>query len=222
MRVSQKIDRKIAARSMLDHPFYKAWIAGTLPLETLRDYARQYYHHVEAFPRAISAVHSACGDRAGRRMLAENLAEEEGVGTGKQDHASLWLLFARGIGETEEAVREQPLNHATCALIETLQRLSNGSYATGLGALYAYESQFPAVAKAKIDGLIDCYDIDDEETLLFFRVHQKADVEHSAVCRTLLDALPKDQQEEAVEAGEEVARALWDFLTGVDDCVTLH
>ncbi len=57
-------------------------------LDTLRAYARQYFHHVEAFPRAVSAVHSACPDRDGRRMLAENLAEEEGIEAGKQDHAT--------------------------------------------------------------------------------------------------------------------------------------
>ena len=60
---------------MLSHPFYQAWTEGRLPLDTLRAYARQYFHHVEAFPRAVSAVHSACPDRDGRRMLAENLAE---------------------------------------------------------------------------------------------------------------------------------------------------
>ena len=77
--VSQAIDAKVAARAMLSHPFYQAWTEGRLSLETLRSYARQYFHHVEAFPRAVSAVHSVCPDRDGRRMLAENLAEEEGV-----------------------------------------------------------------------------------------------------------------------------------------------
>ena len=90
---------------MLKHPFYQAWTEGRLPLDTLRAYSRQYFHHVEAFPRAVSAVHSACPDRDGRRMLAENLAEEEGLEAGKQDHASLWLMFACGLGEDESAVR---------------------------------------------------------------------------------------------------------------------
>ena len=88
MTVSTAIDAKVAARAMLSHPFYQAWTEGRLPLDTLRAYARQYFHHVEAFPRAVSAVHSACPDRDGRRMLAENLAEEEGIEAGKQDHAS--------------------------------------------------------------------------------------------------------------------------------------
>ena len=216
MTVSTAIDSKVAERAMLSHPFYQAWTEGRLPLDTLRAYARQYFHHVEAFPRAVSAVHSACEDRDGRRMLAENLAEEEGIEAGKQDHATLWLMFACGLGERESEVRAQDLNPETQALIDTFRRLSRRSYASGLGALYAYESQFPGVASAKIEGLIDRYGIEAEETLRFFRVHESADVEHSEVCRRLLDRLPEDQRDEAIGAGEELAGALWNFLSGVE------
>ena len=220
--VSAVIDAKVASQAMLKHPFYQAWTEGRLPLGTLKAYARQYFHHVEAFPRAVSAVHSACPDRDGRRMLAENLAEEEGIEAGKQDHASLWLMFACGLGESEEAVRAQALNAETRALIETFRRLSRRSYASGLGALYAYESQFPAVASAKIEGLIERYGISDEETLRFFRVHESADVEHSSVCRALLDRLPDEQKAEAIAAGEELAGALWNFLSGVEASASVH
>ena len=219
---SSLIDSKVAERAMLKHPFYQAWTEGRLPIETLRAYARQYFHHVEAFPRAVSAVHSACPDREGRRMLAENLAEEEGIEAGKQDHASLWLMFACGLGESEDEVRGQDLNSETTALIDTFSRLSRQSYAAGLGALYAYESQFPGVASAKIEGLIDRYGIIDEETLRFFRVHESADVEHSAVCRELLDRLPEAERAEAVAAGEELAGALWNFLSGVEARATIN
>src|SRR5438270_12347388 len=165
LTISSLIDSKVADRAMLNHPFYQAWTEGRLPLDTLRAYARQYFHHVEAFPRAVSAVHSACPDREGRRMLAENLAEVEGVEAGKQDHASLWLMFACGLGENEDAVRAEELNAEPQALIGTFRRLSRQSYAAGLAALYAYESQFPGVASAKIEGLIGRYGISDEEAL---------------------------------------------------------
>jgi len=219
---SSLIDSKVAAKAMLSHPFYQAWTEGRLPLDTLRDYARQYFHHVEAFPRAVSAVHSACPDRDGRRMLAENLAEEEGIEAGKQDHATLWLMFACGLGESEEAVRAQALNAETQALIDTFRKLSRQSYAAGLGALYAYESQFPGVASAKIAGLIERYGISGEATLRFFRVHESADVEHSSACRALLDRLSEDEKAEAVAAGEELAGALWNFLSGVEARASVH
>ena len=222
LTTSSLIDLKVAGRAMLSHPFYQAWTDGRLPLDTLRDYARQYFHHVEAFPRAVSAVHSACPDRDGRRMLAENLAEEEGIEAGKQDHATLWLMFACGLGEDEDAVRAETLNPETRGLIDTFRRLSRRSYASGLGALYAYESQFPSVAAAKIEGLVERYGIEDEATLRFFRVHESADVEHSAVCRALLDRLPETEKADAVAAGEELAAALWNFLSGVEARASVH
>lgn len=222
MTVSTAIDSKVAARAMLGHPFYQAWTEGRLPIETLADYSRQYFHHVSEFPRAVSAVHSKCPDRDGRRMLAENLAEEEGIEAGKQDHASLWLMFAAGIGADKGSVETAELNPETQALIDTFRRLSGQSYAAGLGALYAYESQFPGVASAKIEGLVERYGIDDEPTLRFFRVHEHADVEHSRVCRELLDRLPEAERAEAIQAGEELAGALWNFLSGVEATATIN
>lgn len=212
---SAAIDAAIAERSMLSHPFYQAWEAGTLSRETLKEYAKQYFHHVEAFPRAVSAVHANCPSAVGRKLLAENLAEEEGLGEGKDDHATLWLHFANGMGADEAEVRGVDINAETQTLIETFRKLSRKSYASGLGALYAYESQLPAIAKTKIKGLIERYDVNEAATLKFFAVHELADIEHSDVCRELLDALPEGQRAEAHAAACELAEALRTFLTGM-------
>jgi pyrroloquinoline-quinone synthase len=42
------------------------------------------------------------------------------------------------------------------------------------------------------------------------------------VCRALLDRLPEDQRDEAISAGEELAGALWDFLSGVEASAPLN
>lgn len=200
---------------MLSHPFYQAWEAGELTIDALAAYSRQYFHHVEAFPRAVSAVHANCPDARGRKLLAENLAEEEGLADGKDDHATLWLGFAGALGSDEGAVRAEALNPETQALIDAFRSLSRRSYASGLAALYAYESQLPDVAKTKIKGLVERYDVNTSAALRFFEVHEEADVEHSAVCRELLDALPEADRAEAHAAACELAEALRGFLTGM-------
>jgi pyrroloquinoline-quinone synthase len=53
-------------------------------------------------------------------------------------------------------------------------------------------------------------------------VHERADVEHSAVCRQLLDRLPEGEKAEAIAAGEELAGALWNFLSGVEAQTLAH
>jgi pyrroloquinoline-quinone synthase len=212
---SAAIDAAVEKRSMLSHPFYQAWEEGALTREALREYAKQYFHHVEAFPRAVSAVHANCPDAKGRRLLAENLAEEEGLGEGKNDHASLWLGFASAMGADESDVRGTDINAETRHLIETFRRLSRRSYASGIAALYAYESQLPAIAKTKIAGLVERYDVTSPAALKFFEVHETADIEHADVCRELLDALPAEQRAEAHAAACELADALRLFLTGM-------
>ena len=66
-----KIDNDIAAKHLLKHPFYLAWTRGELSKEALTDYARQYYHHVAAFPTYLSAVHANCDDQAHPETIAE-------------------------------------------------------------------------------------------------------------------------------------------------------
>jgi pyrroloquinoline-quinone synthase len=212
---SAAIDAAVEARSMLAHPFYQAWENGSLTRDALKAYAKQYFHHVEAFPRAVSAVHANCPNAAGRRLLAENLAEEEGLGEGKDDHASLWLGFAAAMGADEEDVRTVRINPETRALIDAFRALSRRSYASGLAALYAYESQLPAIARTKIKGLVERYGVSDPAALRFFEVHEVADIEHSDVCRELLDALPPHERAEAHAAACELAEALCSFLTGM-------
>ena len=221
-RASERVDAIIAERRMLDHPFYQAWNEGRLSLETLKEYARQYFHHVEAFPRAVSQVHANCPDRDGRKMLAENIAEEEGLEAGKDDHATLWKHFAYGMGASEDEVETVRLNPETQALIDTFREQSKKSYAAGLGALYAYESQLPEVASTKVDGLVKFYGKEDADTLRFFKVHEVADVEHAEVCRTLIDKLDAAGQADAEAGAAALADALRGFLTGMQRTCNIH
>ena len=69
------LDALAAERSPLQHPFYLAWTAGTLSMSRLREYAVQYYIHVAAFPRYLSALHSRCEDLETRQTILENLIE---------------------------------------------------------------------------------------------------------------------------------------------------
>lgn len=198
---------------LLKHPFYQDWMAGKLSEAQLQNYACQYYKHVEAFPRYVSAIHSKCLNAVGRKMLLENLNDEEGAhGT---PHPELWLQFTEGVGAPRMEATEGQAGPAITNVISTFQRLTQSSYHQGLGALYAYESQVPEVADSKIKGLVDNYAITDARTLAFFEVHKTADVYHRNVVAELIEALPETQFQEAKTAAVEAGQALWDFLTEV-------
>lgn len=199
---------------LLNHPFYRAWMNGELSRGALQDYARQYYHHVEAFPGYLRNAMSVCENAQARSILAENLAEEDGTAYGTS-HPELWLRFAEGSGTTREEVKEASPREGVRNVVETFRKLSSSSYAEALGALYAYESQVPEVAHSKIEGLKTHFAMTDERSLSFFEVHKTADVEHREAVLALIEDLPADQRRKAEVARDEACRALWDFLSDV-------
>jgi pyrroloquinoline-quinone synthase len=213
--VTDSIDQQIAERRLLLHPFYQRWSAGTLSREALADYAKQYYHHVAAFPRYLSAVHANTTDMETRRQILANLVDEE---AGNPNHPELWLRFAEGVGaKREEAQRAEPWEE-TGRLVDAFHSTCrDGSTAEGLAALYAYESQIPEVAEAKIAGLKKFYRVNNPRTLAYFEVHVRADQEHSAVERKLLNRYVNETNAPAVrKAVGKVLDALWEMLSAVE------
>ena len=214
----EALDALVAEKHLLKHPFYTLWTEGKLTVENLRDYAVAYYPHVAAFPRYVSAVHSQSPDPALRQELLENLIEEE---RGEANHPALWRRFAAAVGARGEAVTAEPRLSEVAALVETfLDATRNGSVPEGLAALYAYESQIPAVAKAKIEGLAQNYGISADRDIAFFSVHMDADVLHSQTSRDILRDLC-DSPEKTAAATEATQRTL-DALYGFLDSVTAN
>ena len=210
MDVLARIDSLIEERHLLTHPFYTKWVAGTLSLESIQGYATRYYQFESSFPRFLSAIHSRTEDPGVRQMLLDNLWDEE---AGEDNHAELWLRFAEGLGLTRDAVKAASPTPATRRLVETYRKASEGSVAAGVAALYAYESQVPAVAEAKIRGLKEHYDISNGPTLSFWHVHGSLDVQHAAGERATLAALAESEPEEALSATRDALDAWWGLLS---------
>lgn len=210
MTLSVRLKEIIDARHLLKHPFYQAWSKGELSREVLAKYAGQYYAQVAAFPRFVSAVHSRCPELHARKVLTENLADEEIHGT---DHPTLWMDFAKGVGAEETEVKTAAPLPETKKMVDDYFQLVEGDWKDGLCALYAYESQVPAVAASKIDGLERFYGVTDAPSLAFFKVHQHYDVEHSEKVAALIDQHGDQAQAEA--ATKKAADALWSFLDGM-------
>ncbi|HEV2230621.1 MAG TPA: iron-containing redox enzyme family protein, partial [Thermoplasmata archaeon] len=151
------LDRLIRERHLLKHPFYQAWARGEVRRTTLANYAGQYYRFESNFPRYVAGTYAHLVEPSTRRTLLENLVDEEGR---SPTHPELWVDFGRSLGLTARAVRSAAPSPATRALLKTYERCTlRGSAAAGLGALYAYESIFPEIAREKSRGLREHYGI---------------------------------------------------------------
>jgi pyrroloquinoline-quinone synthase len=208
------IDNDIAEKHLLKHPFYLAWARGELTKDALSDYAKQYYHHVAAFPTYLSAVHAKCDNQPTRKQILSNLIDEE---AGSPNHPELWNQFANALGVNDIDLANTEKQAETENLIETFRSVcGNESTAEGLAALYAYESQIPSICESKIDGLKKHYGFTDPKGYEYFSVHIEADKEHSATEREMLNAQVDNQNADKVRASvNHVLDALWEMLSGI-------
>jgi pyrroloquinoline-quinone synthase len=212
MNFFKVLNQKLDEIHLLKHPFYQSWNHGHLSLGALQKYSKEYYHHVAAFPRYISGIHSMCKDINDRQVLLGNLIDEE---KGPENHPELWKRFAEGLGVERSDLEEDATIPSTKELVDVYFDLTKSDYATGLGALYAYERQTPEVAKSKIDGLKKHYGICDERSLQFFEVHKTVDEWHTQEVADLIAKLSPDDQEKAKKGAIEGANLLWGFLDGM-------
>jgi pyrroloquinoline-quinone synthase len=212
----QELQSEIDKRHLLKHPFYQMWNRGTLPIEVMRKYAEQYYHLEKNFPTFLSKIHASCtqDEFDVRQAITDNLYDEE---HGVENHRELWLRFGESIGASRQEIQNSEPLAETNSTIAVFNELSSRSYLEGVSALSAYESQIPAVAETKLDGLEKNYAMTDERGQKFFKVHGVMDIEHANSWWDIISEHAdteeeKNQVTEAVKMGRD---ALWSFLDGV-------
>jgi pyrroloquinoline-quinone synthase len=219
----KELGARILKWDLLCHPFYKAWSAGELTRDDLREYAQDYYYHVEAFPAYLAELGVRLEEGELRRAVLANMCDEksgeDAFGKPSAAHSELWLDFAEGMGARRHLRGHKPLPQIT-ELTSFFHRVAGtGTPEEALAAFYAYESQVPRVAKEKERGLREIYGA-DEKTRGYFSLHITADVEHSQVWRQQLgkrlEANPQ-AAEKALAVGEDAAKAVWRALDGIEE-----
>jgi pyrroloquinoline-quinone synthase len=200
--VWQRIEQARDRWNVLEHPFYQRWSAGELSREELAEYSGQYRHATAAIARLSASVADSAPD-AERAELRRH-AEEEA------DHIALWDGFVEAVGGEVAAAPTPETKECVNAWTANDDRLSQ------LVRLYAIESGQPAISKTKREGLAAHYGIGDGPGNEYFRVHEKADVEHAAEGRSLIESHLRGADPDAVVAAAESAfEANWRLLDGV-------
>lgn len=196
---------------LLNHPWYRKWECGELSIDSLRYYASQYYWQVANFPRYLSLLHSQMESLADRRVILDNLADEESE---QAPHPELWLDFAEALGMDRREIAAGQPDPAAAALVGQFKSLVASGTAEGLGALLAYESQVPEVARFKGKALRKFYlnQAEAEKGTRFFAIHEHADIWHTRELEDLIAGMSDQQKQRAQGAANQACAALGEFL----------
>jgi len=196
-RAADELDGIVAQHPLNEHPFYRAWRAGTLTRAALRAYAADYAPF-------IAAVES------GWRTLGEDSHATE-----EREHARLWHCFRDALGVPEPSERRPNLQAA--ALTAHAARVFSEP-ATALGALYAFEAQQPSTARSKLDGLRERYGL-SADAAAYFRAHADDYGERDRLAARA-EKLSRAELALARGACEQTCRAMWAALDGAMDDAT--
>jgi len=195
--MKNELDGIVEKWNLLKHPFYQSWSAGTLPVDALQVYAREYGNFIATLPRGWETLNDA-----------ETATEE-------REHADMWTDFTAAVGGfSADATLEQTMNLVSAA---------NESFTTRagtLGAMYAFEVQQPATAKSKLEGLKAHYKF-GAAVEPYFEVHS-SNWHESEKILAQINALPADERAEALVACERMAHLLWDALSGIHDVTCMN
>jgi pyrroloquinoline-quinone synthase len=199
----ERLDEVRRRWDVLQHPFYERWSAGGLTRADLSFYAGEYRHAVVALAEASRAAARAA-DPSARDELERHAREE-------QAHVALWDAFAAELGAPRDA---EPLAE-TAACVESWT--PGESLLDLLVVLHAIESAQPAIARTKLDGLLERYEFEEGPATEYFSLHAERDVEHAAQSRRLIEErLDGADADRLVGLAEAAVRGNWRLLDGVE------
>lgn len=207
------------------HPFFQAFADGKLPLRAMGLYMAMHWQFVQRALASFGLVyarHYAHEDV--RKMLVENLAEEEGLraipreGHEPHDHSELIFRFCRAAGLSEAEVRATRMTPAWWA--RSLHYHQTGAQEP-IGVLLAMQStqegQQPGLnSEVVLPAFARHYGFPaGAPEIEFFTEHAEADVEHSrrqaTLCAKYLDT--DAAKARAREVAEQACMLRWASIT---------
>jgi len=209
------LDNDIQDKSLLKHKFYQMWSAGSLSMDSLRGYSKEYFHLVKAVPVLVNNVLRQVTPELERNYapsatIKHNLEEEK-------EHIAPWISFADSIGVKQNELYEYQCSDKTHEAVAEILRLTSESFAAGISTLYTYEKQLPDISMKKIEGLVNFYGVQNNRALDYFRIHEKVDIEHAKLWRSLIDQMPNSQHSTILDAASVSLKCQNMILDGVCD-----
>ena len=143
------------------HPVRQLLLSGRLTKEQLQGWARNQFHEFRNIHRFFGIRYQKCPVPELRRMLLENMVEEEGedlFGGKYPSHRDLWVQFAEGIGiERDDILYYEPLPGIRAALEMYVSLVNQSHWAVAIGTGLVFEGGGPKRMKEEREALEKYY-----------------------------------------------------------------
>jgi len=203
------------------HPFFRTFAEGKLPLRALGRYQALHYQFVARALSSFGILYSRIYDLPDvRKMVAENMAEEEGLkaieepGHTPHDHNELIFRFCRATGLSDEEVRTIKMPPAWWARsLYYYHTTATEPVGVVLAMQTTQEGQMPGlISEVLLPAFEKHYGFKRSASEIeFFTEHDAADVEHSRrqmkLCAKYLDT--PELKARAVQVAEEICELRW-------------
>ena len=215
------VDRIVAIRDKWHfkrHPMMKLLAAGELDLRVLAVYMAQHAKYVRYGLQAFGHLY-ARGPADVRKMLVENIAEEEGLIGGNTDHGAhdhmrMIYDFCEKAGMSQDEVLNVDMTPAWYGrALYYLHSAREEPVGVVLAMMFTQEGQMPALnGEIVLPAFEKHYGIKrTDRAAIFFAEHELADEDHS---RRQLDLAAKylnyaELEQRAEEVAEEMCRLRW-------------
>jgi pyrroloquinoline-quinone synthase len=203
------------------HPFFRAFGEGKLALKALGRYQALHYHFVSYAVRSFGLFYTRFYQFEDvRKMMAENLAEEEGFkaipqpGHEPHDHTELIFRFCRAAGLSDEVVRNMKMPPGWWARsLYYYHTVATEPVGVVLAMQSTQEGQMPGLIS---EVLLPAFEKHHgfkrtAREIEFFTEHDSADIEHSRrqsdLCARYLHA--PDLQARALTVAQEICELRW-------------
>lgn len=197
------------------HPVRQLLLSGRLTREQLQAWARNQFHEFRNIHRFFGIRYQKCPVPELRRMLLENMVEEEGedlFGGKYPSHRDLWVKFVEGIGiARDDILNYEPLPGIRAALEMYVSLVDRSHWAVAIGTGLVFEGGGPRRMKEEREALEKHYSWIPPSCLDFFRAHEYHDEGHGNM---VIDVIKQHCMDEKLQgemrfAVEQRADIMW-------------
>lgn len=208
--LAREIESAVAARSLLQHPFYQAWSAGALTKEQLAGYAKEYYWAARHVPAVMAGIQKSTPRDLSKKLrdVIKHQSKEE------REHVLLWERFARSLGISQRELRAYKPTKTVRDAVASLVSFGKLGFVQGVAAMHAFECELPAISKTKSEGLKKFYSLKSRDAQVYFKEHLKEE-RHLKLWRTFLASVAPTQRMKALATAKKTVAAQNRILDGV-------